>query len=222
MKLAQIFRDGLILQRNKPIRVFGEGVGNVTVRLELESGGDVQYRTAKADEKDSWLVELDARPAGGPYIMTVTCGLESITLRSIMIGTLLLFTGQSNNAMTMAEEVTPESEYVRDALLRIYFPDRILKNEGSNINAGWMSAFPNGSVHGRHWLTCWDLNTAGQNPIPPWDLWSVLRAHPAYSRGWTKRFSGVTTKRLHITIIPRNGTSCSTARVCSITICSNR
>jgi len=142
MKLAQIFRDGLILQRNKPIRVFGEGMGNVTVRLELESGGDVQYRTAKADDKGSWLVTLDARPAGGPYIMTVTCGLESITLRSIMIGTLLLFTGQSNNAMSMAEEVTPESEYVRDALLRIYFCDRILKNEGSNINAGWLSAFP--------------------------------------------------------------------------------
>ena len=47
MKLSEIFRDGMVLQHGKPIRIFGEAQGDVYVAF----GGKGQ--TVKADGK--WL-----------------------------------------------------------------------------------------------------------------------------------------------------------------------
>ena len=51
MKMNEIFCDGLILQANKPVRIFGSGNGTVTVTI----GGKSATATA---EGERWLVEL--------------------------------------------------------------------------------------------------------------------------------------------------------------------
>nr|MBQ4318449.1 hypothetical protein [Clostridia bacterium] len=134
LKLAEIFSDRTVFQHSKPIRVFGRAFGNVTVCF------DGECNTVKAEGK--WIAEFDARPAGGPYTLTVTCGNESVTLSDIMVGEVILFSGQSNIQMHMSDETTPVPQYVRDPLLRIFVSDRLEKEEVYTPKDGWLSAVP--------------------------------------------------------------------------------
>lgn len=99
MKLASLFTDGCVFQRRKPICVFGEGDGRVTVEF---LGAEVA-----ADSCDGkWLVTLPAAEAGGAYEMVVrlescaqvggTPPCETIVLKDILIGEVFIAAGQSN------------------------------------------------------------------------------------------------------------------------------
>ena len=88
MKLADIFTSGMVLQRRKPIAVFGDGAGHG--RIELD-GTAVEF-----EAQDGFLVHLPPMEAGGPYEMTVTLNGETTVLTDILIGDVYLAGGQSN------------------------------------------------------------------------------------------------------------------------------
>ena len=97
MKLADIFTSGMVLQRRKPIAVFGSGSGKGRVELD---GNAVEFEAA-----DGWLVHLPAMEAGGPYEMTVTLNDEVVTLTDILVGDVYLAGGQSNMQFRVEESV---------------------------------------------------------------------------------------------------------------------
>jgi len=97
MKLADIFTNSMVLQRRKPIAVFGSGSGKGRVEL---AGNAVAF---EAD--DGWLVHLPAMEAGGPYEMTVTLNDEVVTLTDILVGDVYLAGGQSNMQFRVEESV---------------------------------------------------------------------------------------------------------------------
>ena len=88
VRVASVFGNGMVLQREKPIRVWGWA----------ESGGefDIQWKGGcyhvTADGNGRWEVVLPAEKAGGPYSMNVG-GRE---LNDILIGDVFLCSGQSN------------------------------------------------------------------------------------------------------------------------------
>ncbi len=131
MKLASIFTSSMVFQADRPIRVFGEGEGTITVQFL-----DRKLSTEAKDGK--WMVVFDPRPYGGPYDMSVTDGKEKIVLRDIMIGEVILFAGQSNVQFRMAEEKTPAGEYVDDDLLRIFVCGRMQPGEPIHPEDGWV------------------------------------------------------------------------------------
>ena len=57
--LNQIFRSDMIVQANKPVRVFGEGEGLVKVKF---AGFEKQTQA-----KGKWVLEFPSMPYGGPY-----------------------------------------------------------------------------------------------------------------------------------------------------------
>ncbi len=97
MKLAAIFTDHMVLQRDCPIALFGEGAGHGTAAL---NGATIEFQ---ADGK--FLAYLPAMPAGGPYDLTVTIGDESITFTDVLIGDVYLAGGQSNMQFRVEESV---------------------------------------------------------------------------------------------------------------------
>ncbi len=97
MKLADIFTDSMVLQRRKPIAVFGSGSGKGRVEL---GGNAVSFEAT-----DGWLVHLPAMEAGGPYTMTVTLNDETVTLTDILVGDVYLAGGQSNMQFRVEESV---------------------------------------------------------------------------------------------------------------------
>ena len=58
--LNPIFCDNMIMQANKPIRIFGNGDGIACVEF-------MGKRKTVRSKDDSWLVELDSVDYGGPY-----------------------------------------------------------------------------------------------------------------------------------------------------------
>ena len=95
MKLAAIFTDHMVLQRDCPIALFGEGVGHGTAIL---NDAETQF---EADGK--FLTYLPAMPAGGPYDLTVTVGDDSVTFTDVLIGDVYLAGGQSNMQFRVEE-----------------------------------------------------------------------------------------------------------------------
>ena len=95
MKLAAIFTDHMVLQRGKPIPVFGPGGGTGKVTF---CGTTVSF-----EAQDGWRIHLPAMEAGGPYEMTVTLNDETITLNDILVGDVYLAGGQSNMQFRVEE-----------------------------------------------------------------------------------------------------------------------
>ena len=56
-----------------------------------------------------WSVQLDARPAGGPYNLTVTLRTATLVLTDILFGDAWICSGQSNMEFTLRKvRVTSE------------------------------------------------------------------------------------------------------------------
>ncbi|MDR6789659.1 sialate O-acetylesterase [Sphingomonas sp. BE138] len=88
-RFAHIFADHAVVQRDRPIAVWGQAAAgaSVTVRLGERSA------TATADATGRWRATLPAMAAGGPYTLAVDGGQS---LSDIMIGDVFLCGGQSN------------------------------------------------------------------------------------------------------------------------------
>ncbi len=106
IRLPKILGDNMVLQRNKPITIWGWADANEKVSVQLNK----QSKSAKADKSGKWIVVLSPEVAGGPYQLVVK-GKNTITLSNILIGEVWVCSGQSNmewpvrNSNNAAEEI---------------------------------------------------------------------------------------------------------------------
>lgn len=91
IKLPHIFGDNMVLQREKPIAVWGWAKAKEKVTIKFHD----QTKKTVADKAGKWSVKLDAEKAGGPYTLTVN-GKNSVTLTNILVGEVWICSGQSN------------------------------------------------------------------------------------------------------------------------------
>ena len=103
VSLPQLFQSGMVLQRGKPIPVWGTADAGETVMVTFNKK---QYTTV-ADEQGRWQVDLPKMKAGGPYELRI----NNLELRDILIGDVWLLSGQSNIDVTI-ERVYPQ--YVQE------------------------------------------------------------------------------------------------------------
>jgi len=90
--LAAVFSDHAVLQRNRPILLWGHAGPGETVSATF--GND--SATTEADAKGRWELRFPARGAGGPYSLTVRAGAKTQALSDLMLGDVYLCGGQSN------------------------------------------------------------------------------------------------------------------------------
>ena len=104
--VSPIFGDNMVLQRNKPDKIWGWSEPGDTVRVEI--GSNTASAVAGADRR--WQVEIQPLPAGGPYTVKIT-GRQSVELKNVLFGDVWLCGGQSNmefklrSALNGADEV---------------------------------------------------------------------------------------------------------------------
>jgi sialate O-acetylesterase len=103
--LSPLFSDHAVLQRNKPIHVWGTAVAGETIQVEFVN----RKSSTVADAKGQWKLDLPALPAGGPYDMTVT-GSSKVTIHDLLLGEVWLASGQSNMGVTMRSVLHGGSE----------------------------------------------------------------------------------------------------------------
>ncbi|MCC7493846.1 MAG: hypothetical protein IT204_15935 [Fimbriimonadaceae bacterium] len=94
-----LFSDHAVLQRGKPIPVWGHAAPKEAVTVTL--AGQTASTTACSCEEGCWMVRLPALPAGGPYELTIS-GSNTIKVQDVLIGEVWLASGQSNMAMTLS------------------------------------------------------------------------------------------------------------------------
>lgn len=96
VRLPALVSNNMVLQRNKPLHIWGWADKGEKVTITFLNG--TYKATAAANGK--WEVSLPARPAGGPYTMTIK-GNNTITLDNILIGEVWIASGQSNMEMPL-------------------------------------------------------------------------------------------------------------------------
>ena len=90
-ELPSIFGEGAVLQRDRPIPIFGTGENGEKVRVSLNSV------TATATVKDGhWKAELPALAAGGPFVLNVESDKGKKSVKNVMVGEVWVLAGQSN------------------------------------------------------------------------------------------------------------------------------
>ena len=126
MKLATIFTSGMVIQRDMPIRIFGEGKG----KIRAEFCGVCREFENTSDGK--WEIEFPPMPAGGPYTMKINTDGEKTVLEDILVGDVWICGGQSNMEQILArtDGGLEYAENCREENIRFFtVPRRVVRDE---------------------------------------------------------------------------------------------
>ena len=111
LRLAAVFSDHMILQREVSVPVWGWAAVGEQVTVEFAG----QKKTAVADAGGKWLVKLDAMPASAePRTLTVT-GSRVLTRSDVLVGDVWLASGQSNMEWILVSTTGAEQEVAQSA-----------------------------------------------------------------------------------------------------------
>ncbi|MBQ8683589.1 MAG: hypothetical protein IJ518_03615 [Clostridia bacterium] len=144
--LSNIFTDGVVLQREQGIRVFGEAPNGQPVTVAL--GEDTVTVTADA-ENGGFIATLPPRKAATGLTLTVTSGEETVTVKDVCVGDVFLCGGQSNMQLTMDDTewygdfyLSQFKDYQDDPLLRQYLVEfgASTTPQLDSISVGWVEA----------------------------------------------------------------------------------
>lgn len=144
LRLADVFTDHAVLQQGRPIAVWG--VGRPGDRVTVSLAGDRAETQVQGDGR--WALALPARPAGGPYSLSIQGGGgERQDLTDILIGDVWLCSGQSNMEWPVRSSADAEREIAGAArptlrLLNIQRKDSPAPVSDLVSDAGWRTAGP--------------------------------------------------------------------------------
>jgi sialate O-acetylesterase len=115
LECSGIFTDHMVLQREKPVAVWGWADANETVTVEFNG----QKKTTTADAKGKWMVKLDPMKANAESQKLVVTGSSidinlvkgrKCVFEDVLIGEVWLGSGQSNMALEVNRCLNVESE----------------------------------------------------------------------------------------------------------------
>jgi len=142
LKLPRIFSSGMVLQRQRPVAIWGWAKPNAVVELQL---GDWEAKT-RADLQGQWRAELAAMPAGGPYRLRVNSRSRSIIVEDVLIGDVWLCSGQSNMEFTLGANGEIGQKAIaaaNDALIRHFtVAQNSVFKDAEDVQGKWLSATP--------------------------------------------------------------------------------
>lgn len=98
VRLPNLFGDNMVLQRDRPIPVWGWATPGEEVTVQL--GAVIAKAVTNANGE--WLVQLPARKDGDGLEMSIA-GKNTLTLRGVVVGDIWVCSGQSNMEMNVGE-----------------------------------------------------------------------------------------------------------------------
>ncbi len=115
VRLPLLFSDGMVLQRNKPIPVWGWADANEKITVHFNK----QTKSITTDATGKWMVQLDSEKAGGPFELTIT-GKNKIVIKDVLVGEVWICSGQSNMEFQMYKlpDFEIEKEQANNPMIR--------------------------------------------------------------------------------------------------------
>jgi sialate O-acetylesterase len=149
LRLHAIFDSDMVLQRGKPITIWGWAKSGENVSVQL--GKDKAEAKAAAD-KGRWEVTFGAREASTePQTLTVTAGGEKVEMGNIVVGDVWVMYGQSNMAFPLKQVSNRDTESAQANLpnLRLFSistneqadPQEDIRREAIDTK-GWVASTP--------------------------------------------------------------------------------
>jgi len=189
IELPAVFTDHMVLQRDRPIVVWGRATpgAQVTVRL---GEGDPQQGSAGSD--GSWRVMLPAEAATAtPRSLLVTGDGSDLAIVDVLVGDVWLCGGQSNMEWTVNGSSDPDGERARAAkrttIRAIKVPHSLASAPAFTAQAAWRTCTPEtvGDVTAVGWSMATELQDALDGvPIGLLDInWGGTRIEPWIDSG---------------------------------------
>jgi len=105
--LHELFQDHAVLQRDKPIRIWGRATPGESLNVSFAG----QAASTRADASGRWLVTLPAMTAGGPHALAVTASSGAAqNVEDLLVGDVWLCSGQSNMVLPVHRALDSRAE----------------------------------------------------------------------------------------------------------------
>ncbi|MCE9556075.1 MAG: sialate O-acetylesterase [Planctomycetes bacterium] len=141
VKLPNVFSDNMVLQRDRPLPVWGTASPEEEVTVKL---GD-KSATTKAGADGKWKVELPAMPANAqPQTMTVA-GKNKLEVKDVLIGEVWVCSGQSNMSYAVAsvDNYKKEVDSAKFPEIRLFLIPNVQQAQpAADVNAKWVPCSP--------------------------------------------------------------------------------
>ncbi len=141
--LHPLFRDHAVLQRDRPIAVWGHAGPGQPVSVTFAG----QAVSTRADAAGGWQATLPPMAAGGPHTLEVNAGTRRERVRDVLVGDVWLCSGQSNMELPVWRSLNAASEIAAATMPRIRLftvPQHAAAQaqESFNDSTAWTSATP--------------------------------------------------------------------------------
>jgi len=146
VKLPAVLTDHMVLQRGKPVAVWGTADAGEEVTVSFAG----QTKQATADKDGAWKVALDKLEASAEGRDLAVKGRNEVTLKDVLVGEVWICSGQSNMGFTVNRAVDAEKEIAaaHDPLLRMFHVTNTVADEPQKdvlkkaADTAWLEANP--------------------------------------------------------------------------------
>ena len=144
-ELSPLFGAGAVLQRDQPLKIWGQAAPGEVVSVEL--AGRSALAVSASDGR--WMADMGQLGAGGPYVLSArTVGGQTVTSGDILVGDVWLCSGQSNMEMSFDWNVKNKFAEVAAAnypkIRLLHLPRQIAWSPQSTLDksASWQACRP--------------------------------------------------------------------------------
>jgi sialate O-acetylesterase len=190
-----MFADHAVLQRDRPIPVWGQAQPGEEVTVTLSGA----TRTARADAAGLWSVDMPEQPASGPHTLTARTATRMQNAHDVLVGDVWLCSGQSNMEFSVRGSLNSRAEIAAsadDAIRQVKIPraSSLVPRAGFEAPLEWKVAGPDSTADFS--ATCYFfarelkktvnvpmglvVSAWGGSKIEPWMSAAALRAVGGY------------------------------------------
>lgn len=193
IRLPKLISDGVILQRNEKVKIWGWASPKEKIKLEFKS----KVYSTDTDQEGNWNIILPAQKAGGPYEMVFNASNE-VKIKDIFFGDVWICSGQSNMEISMERVKEKYGEVIKKSkntnIRQFLVPDGYnFKKEQDDLESGnWISANPDSvlnfsavgyffgkEIYEKEHIPIGLINTAlGGSPVESWMSEDALAVFP--------------------------------------------
>ncbi|MDR2292789.1 MAG: hypothetical protein LBE11_04860 [Prevotellaceae bacterium] len=201
VRLPKLIADGMVLQRDVPLKIWGWASPNEDITIVFKGS---EYKCS-ADADGNWQTLIPEQQAGiTPQTMTVKAS-NTVTVSNILVGDVWLCSGQSNMAMMLYETIDLYGEQItkiNNPHIRIYSvplhynfqqPEKDLSDR--MWKAEWRAATPENimmfsaaayffaqTLYDKYQIPIGLINSSvGGSPIEAWLSIEALKNYPAHA-----------------------------------------
>lgn len=142
--LAPLFQSGAVLQRDKPVPVWGRADAGDTVKVSFAG----QVKETKADPSGKWMLVLDPLEtnAQGGRLVASAGETAEIVCNDVLVGEVWLASGQSNMQWAISQTRQKDQQMAAEGpvpMLRLFQAPRTLSHRRlETMDARWAHATP--------------------------------------------------------------------------------